>query len=303
MPRSFLLALGLTTLLSTACSQAQSDKTNNSETATTEKQKGKKGKKNKGDKSKSEKAVAGLEKMASLDGNIRESSGLAHGGRPGTYYTHSDAGNPPVLYLFNEQGKLLGERELPVTNVDWESLAEDNQGNVYVVDAGNNNNSRRDLAIYRVKPDQPDKVGKISFRYADQKAFPPTKEERNFDCEASLWHAGKVYLFTKDRAQQSTSKVYTLPDQPGTQTAQLLTELSISGEVTGADLSPDSQHLALVGREMLYLYEGNDFAGALKASVKTVSLKGAGQTEGVLFLDNNTLLISTEQGSLYRYKL
>jgi hypothetical protein len=298
MPRSFLLALGLTTLLSTACSQAQSDKTKDLDTATTEKQKGKKGKKNKG-----EKTVAGLEKIATLDGTIRESSGLAHGGRAGTYYTHSDAGNPPILYLFDEQGKLLGERELPVTNVDWESLAEDNKGNVYVVDAGNNNNTRRDLTVYRVKPQESDKVDKISFSYSDQKEFPPAKEERNFDCEASLWHAGKLYLFTKDRAQQNTSKVYTLPDQPGEQTAQLLTKLAVEGEVTGADLSPDGRHLALMGREMLYLYEGNDLAGALKATVKTVSLKGAGQTEGVLFLDNNTLLISTEQGSLYRYKL
>ncbi|MGP3631659.1 hypothetical protein, partial [Pseudomonas aeruginosa] len=125
----------------------------------------------------------------------------------------------------------------------------------------------------------------------------------NFDCEASLWHAGKLYLFTKDRAQQSTSKVYTLPAQPGNQTAQLLTELTVDGEVTGADLSPDGRHLALMGKEKMYLFEGNDFAAALKATPKTVALKGAGQTEAVLFLDNNTLLIGTEQGSLYRYKL
>ncbi|MBD2715777.1 hypothetical protein KBK19_12095 [Microvirga sp. STR05] len=300
MPRIFLLSLGLITMLSTACSQAQSDTAKEMNDAPkTEKKKGKKGKKDKA----SSGSVASLQPVGELQGGIPESSGLAHGGRPGTFYTHGDAGTSSTLYLINEQGEKLGERELSVRNIDWESLADDGKGTVFVTDAGNNNNSRRDLAIYRVNPQQPDNVGKISFRYPDQSAFPPPKEERNFDCEASLWHDGKVYLFTKDRANQSTSKVYSVSDQPGSYVAESLAKLRISGEVTGADLSPDGRHLALLGRQELYLFEGNDLNSALKATPKNISLKGAGQTEGVLFLDNGTLLISTEEGALYRYKL
>ncbi|QNH61521.1 hypothetical protein [Hymenobacter sediminicola] len=300
MPRIFLLSLGLITMLSTACSQAQSDTAKEmNDSPKTEKKKDKKGKKDKA----SSGPVASLQPVGELQGGIPESSGLAHGGRPGTFYTHGDAGTSSTLYLINEQGEKLGERELPVRNIDWESLADDGKGTVFVTDAGNNNNSRRDLAIYRVNPQQPNSVGKISFRYPDQSAFPPAKEERNFDCEASLWHDGKVYLFTKDRATQSTSKVYSVSDQPGSYVAELLAKLRISGEVTGADLSPDGRHLALLGRQELYLFEGNDLNGALKATPKSVSLKGAGQTEGVLFLDNGTLLISTEEGALYRYNL
>jgi len=302
MSRIFLLALGFATLLSTACSQAQSDTANDSgDPPKAEKKKGKKNKK--GKKEESGALPANLQPVGELQGGVPESSGLAHGGRPGTFYTNGDAGNSPILYLINEQGELLGQRELPVSNVDWESLADDGQGTLFVTDAGNNDNSRRDLIIYRVNPNQPDQVGKINFRYPDQSAFPPPKDERNFDCEASLWHAGKVYLFTKDRAQQSTSKVYSVPAQPGSYTAELVTKLSVAGEVTDADLSPDSRRLALLGREELYLFEGSDLASAMQATPKTVSLKGAGQTEGILFLDNNTLLISTEQGALYRYKL
>ena len=299
MSRIFLLALSFATLLSTACSQAQNDNANGSNgPSKTEKKKGKK-------KGKKDGAglPASLQPVGELQGGVPESSGLAHGGRPGTFYTNGDAGNSPILYLINEQGELLGQRELPVPNVDWESLADDGQGTLFVTDAGNNDNSRRDLAIYRVSPSQPDQVGKISFRYPDQSAFPPPKDERNFDCEASLWHAGKVYLFTKDRARQSTSKVYSVPDQPGSYTAELVTKLRVSGEVTDADLSPDGRQLALLGREELYLFEGRDLAEALQATPKTVSLEGAGQTEGILFLDNGTLLISTEQGALYRHKL
>ncbi|UOG75877.1 hypothetical protein MTX78_04590 [Hymenobacter tibetensis] len=299
MSRIFLLALGLTALVGSGCSQAQSDNAKESTDSPKSEKKGKKNKKG----GKEKEVAAALEPVGELQGGVPESSGLAHGGRPGTFFTHGDAGREPILYLINEKGELLGQRELPVTNVDWESLSDDGKGTIFVVDAGNNNNSRKDLVVYRVKPDQPDKVSKINFRYADQTAFPPPKEERNFDCEASLWNAGKLYLFTKDRAQQTTSKVYTLSDQPGTHTAQLLTKLAVDGEVTDADLSPDGRHLALLGREKLYLFEGTDLASALKATPKTVSLKGAGQTEGVLFLDNGTLFISTEQGALYRYKL
>lgn len=302
MSRPYLLALGFAALLGSACSEAQSEASTELTDSTSPKSEKKKGKKNKKDDD-ALPTVAGLQRVGELQGGVPESSGLARGTRPGTFYTNGDAGTSPILYLVNEQGELLGQRELPVPNIDWESLADNGQGTLYVVDAGNNNNSRRDLAIYRLRPEQPEKVEKISFRYPDQNAFPPSKEERNFDCEASLWHAGKLYLFTKDRALQSTSKVYSVADKPGTQTAELLTRLRISGEVTGADLSPDGRHLALLGREELYLLEGSDLNSTLKATPRTVSLDGAGQTEGVLFLDNGTLLISTEQGTLYRYKL
>ncbi len=41
------------------------------------------------------------------------------------------------------------------------------------------------------------------------------------------------------------------PNKPGQQTANLLTSLSINGEVTDADLSPDGKRLALLGKEEL----------------------------------------------------
>ncbi|QIX62443.1 hypothetical protein HER32_15145 [Hymenobacter sp. BT18] len=285
-------------LLTSSCSEAQSSGETEKNQADKGKKEGKKGKKNKGNA-----PTADLQRLGELSGGVPESSGLARGPRPGTFYTHADAGNAPVLFEVDAQGKLLNSLKLPVENTDWESLAQDNSGNIFVTDAGNNNNSRRDLVIYRLNPSQPQQVGRISFAYADQSEFPPTKSDRNFDCEASLWHNGQLYLFTKDRAQHSTSKVYTLPDQPGKHTAKLLTKLSIAGEVTGADLSPDGRHLALLGREQLFLLEGNSLDEALKATPKVISLSGAGQTEGVVFTDNGTLVISTEQGAIYQYKL
>jgi hypothetical protein len=295
--RLLLLSTSLATVLfSTSCSEAQSDK------------KGKGGKKKENleslENSLIDGAVPGLRRVGSLNGGVPESSGLARAETAGTFYTHADAGNEPVLYKIDMSGRLLGKSTLPFTNVDWESLAQDDKGNLFVVDAGNNNNSRRDLAVYRLNPNSQD-LGRIKFSYSDQTAFPPGKKQRNFDCEASLWHAGKVYLFTKDRGAQATSKVYTLSDQPGTQKAQLLTSITIPGEVTGADVSADGRRIALLAREELFMLEGNSFEAALKASPRRISLKGAGQTEGIVFHkdDPSKLFISTEEGNIYEYSL
>lgn len=295
-------------LSSSSCSQAQSE----DPTAKTHKDSkkggkkdGKKGKKNKEDTLENrfiDAAVPGLTKIGTMS-RVPESSSLALAEQPGTFYTNADAGNSPTLYKVNTEGKLLQEIDLPVANHDWESLAKDDKGNLYVVDAGNNNNSRKNLVIYRLNPAAPQQVSKISFAYADQTEFPPKKDDRNFDCEASIWHAGKLYLFTKDRAQQSTSKVYMLTDQPGQQTAKLIAKLAIPGEVTDANLSPDGKRLALLGREELFILEGSDLNAILKAKPRRIDLGGAGQTEGLVFTDNQTLIISTEQGSLYQYKL
>ncbi|UOQ55115.1 hypothetical protein [Hymenobacter cellulosivorans] len=298
--RLLLLSASLSVILfSTSCSEAQNDD-----------KKGKGGKKK--DKQESlennliESSIPGLRKVGALNGGVPESSGLARAETAGTFYTHADAGNQPVLYKIDMTGRLLGKSTLPFSNVDWESLAQDDKGNIFIVDAGNNNNSRSDLVVYRINPaSNSQDLSRSNFSYADQTAFPPGKKERNFDCEASLWYGGKLYLFTKDRGARQTSKVYTLSDQPGNQKARLLTKLAIAGEVTGADVSSDGHRIALLAREELFMLEGNSFEAALKATPRRISLKGAGQTEGIVFHkdDNNKLFISTEEGNIYEYSL
>ncbi|TLM93216.1 hypothetical protein [Hymenobacter jeollabukensis] len=285
--------LGLTLLTSAACSEAQDGK-------------GKKGGGKKGGKKTSVmNPIAGLTKVGHMGSEVKESSGLALGPEAGTFYTHGDDGAEPTLYLVRTDGSLVKSLPVPgVNQVDWESVTQDNQGVLYIGDCGNNNNDRRDLTIYRFDPRQPDAaVRSIRFTYPDQQEFPPGKKERNFDCEASLWYNGGIYLFTKDRGQGSTCKVYRLQaDGPAKQTAQLLGKIAVAGEVTDAALSPDGRTLALLGREELFLcpVSGGNFT---QTTPRAVRLPGAGQTEGAVFQDNNTLMISTEQGNLYRYQL
>jgi hypothetical protein len=285
--------LSLTLLASAACSEAQSEK-------------GKKGGGKKGGKKTTlMNPIAGLTKIGHMGKEVKESSGLALGPEANTYYTHGDDGAEPTLYLVRQDGSLVKSLPVPgVRQVDWESVTADKQGVLYIGDCGNNNNDRRDLTIYRFDPRQPQAaVRSIRFTYPDQQEFPPGKKERNFDCEASLWYEGGIYLFTKDRGQGSTCKVYRLQaDGPAKQEAKLLGRIAVKGEVTDAALSPDGRTLALLGREELFLcpVSGGNFT---QTTPRPVPLPGAGQTEGAVFQDNNTLIISTEQGNLFRYEM
>jgi len=294
-------------LLTSACSSAEGDHVSNAADqpqGITQSHPGKKGKKgHKKHKDEAENLPGGLRRVGKLTDGILESSGLCAAPEAGTYFTFGDDGQQPTVWRVDATGQQVGEFTLGAPNHDWESLSRDPSGNYYLGDCGNNNNDRQNLAILRFRPATPSQVAKINFKYPDQTEFPPSKKDRNFDCEASLWHDGQVYLFTKDRAQESTCKVYTVPDAPGNYTARLLTKLVIPGEVTDATLSPDGHRLVLLARQELFILDGNSWDAILKATPRHISLEGAGQTEGAAFKDPKTLLITTEQGDVYELPL
>jgi outer membrane protein assembly factor BamB len=298
--------LGIT-LLTSACSQTEGDNTAADQPQAIAQvpvaKKGKKGGHKKGKKDGAAGLPAGLRSVGRLTDGILESSGLCAAPEADTYFTFGDDGQQPFVYRVDATGQQVGQFTLGAPNHDWESLSRDNRGNYYMGDCGNNNNDRRNLAILRFRPEQPATVAKINFSYPDQTEFPPSKSARNFDCEASLWHDGQVYLFTKDRAQSTTCKVYTVPETPGTYKAKLITKLAIPGQVTDATLAPSGRRLVLLARQELFILEGNSWDEILKATPRHIDLKGAGQTEGAAFKDENTLLLTTEQGAVYELDL
>ncbi|WP_192821732.1 hypothetical protein [Rufibacter sp. LB8] len=243
-----------------------------------------------------------LGKLPSL---VEESSGLELADQPNTYWTHNDAGNEAVLYKINEKGKLLSQLQVNGTeNKDWEDLAQDTKGFLYIGDMGDNGNRRKDLRIYKMSMKNGNRVQVLNFTYADKPKGKIEKEARNFDCEAFFWHANHLYLISKDRGQSKTAKLYSLPDTPGTHVAKLLAKKDFPGQVTSADLSPDGRNLAVLTFGKVYLYPVA--AGSTQffsKAPKVLELPRSGQVEAVVFKNNKTLIISNEEGSLYRYSL
>jgi hypothetical protein len=241
-------------------------------------------------------------RVGRLPGTLRESSGLARADSLRGLWTHGDAGTPARLTLIALPGTIRGTLELaPLPNTDWEDLAQDPAGHVYIGDFGNNANQRRDLAIYRValRGGRP-VVDTIAFRYPDQRAFPPARKRRNFDCEAFFWYQDTLHLFSKDRSRQQWVKHYALPARPGRHVATLLDSIRLNRPITSADISPDGRTVALLGYGGVFFFARQPGRRLFDAPKRFRALPTTGQAEALVFLNDSTFVVSNEQGRLYQ---
>lgn len=151
-------------------------------------------------------------KIADLPPALSESSGLETTSE-GVLYSINDGGNSAEIFELDTQAMLL--RTLKVigfANVDWEDLAFNEAGDLYIGDIGNNDNKRKDLKIGIVPStqlgDDSLRPRVINYRYADQEEFPPVASKRNYDCEAMVAKGDSIYLFTKNRTDPFDGWVY-----------------------------------------------------------------------------------------------
>lgn len=232
---------------------------------------------------------------------VVESSGLEIADAEGDLWTHGDGGNTAKLYKITAQGDRLQELDLaPLTNIDWEDLAQDEDGHLYIGDFGNNQNKRRNLAIYRLNGPELREVDTIHFAYADQRQFPPKKVNRNFDCEAFFYHQDSLHLFTKNRGEDKWVKYYVLPAQPGTHTARLVDSMQIKTWITAADISPDGRTVALLGYGQAYLIDRIAGRKLFDGSKSCMLLPQTGQAEALVFVNDRDFVLSNEKGKIFR---
>lgn len=266
---------------------------------------------------------ASVSKLADLPARVAESSGVVGAGVD-KVWTHSDSGEANELFLVDTAGTLL--RTLLIgnaTNVDWEDLARDDQNRIWINDAGNNGNGRRDLRLYRITdPDSHNldtvQADILNFSFSDQTLFPPPASQHNFDIEAICWYADSIFLFTKDRSTPFTgyTKLYSLPAEPGSHIALLRDSLFIDsdiqrGRVTAADIDTATGTLALLTRAQvlcLFGYSGTSF---FRGQSRSYFFTGrVDQVEALAFVNSNTLYMTDEgspannvRGGLYRVNL
>ncbi|MFN3529283.1 MAG: hypothetical protein ACK417_05120 [Bacteroidia bacterium] len=266
---------------------------------------------------------ANTRKICDLPATISESSGLVMAG-PDKIWTHSDSGDPNFLFLVDTTGILL--RTLVIqnaSNIDWEDIARDNEGNIWINDAGNNGQGRRDLRLYRINnPDlhQADTVQaiRLAFSFEDQIAFPPPASEHNFDIEAMSWYNDSLYLFTKDRSVPFTgyTKMYVLPADSGNYVARLVDSFFVDGDaqrgrVTAADIDTATGTLALLTRSQLLCFYNYPAALFFQGQLNRYFFSArVDQVEAIAFLNGNTLFMTDEgspsnnvRGALYEVSL
>ncbi|MFC3810692.1 hypothetical protein [Lacihabitans lacunae] len=240
-----------------------------------------------------------IEKVGEFPSLINESSGLIKANENGKYWTHNDGGGKPQLYMVDAEGLIYETLEIPnADNKDWEDLAKDTKGNIYIGDFGNNNNKRKDLVIYKKGNLN---VEKLTFRYSDQD-FKDNKD-LSFDCEAFFWANDSLYLFTKSWAKgKKISKLYVMPDKPGDYTLKPQDSVWLKSQVTGADISPDGTKYVLITYGKLFLYGIKN--GKINFGEPLTCFKiGKNQTEAVVFENDHKIIFSNEQGKIYQIEI
>lgn len=241
------------------------------------------------------------------DPDISEASGIvASRQHKNVFWVHNDSGDGPRLFAVNSAGNRLAEVMIAnALNEDWEDIALDDRQHLYIGDIGNNANNRRDLSVYIIP--EPDTVkdtvvrvtGKLSFLYPDQdwtKTSP-----RNFDAEALFYYDHTLWILTKHRSDSNT-KLYRFPslDTSSVQTLEWVDRFAIEGMVTGADVRPDGNMLAVLTYSNVWIFdlthrEGNQL---LTTPVKQIPIF-LYQAEGICW-QNGDLVIVNEQREWYR---
>lgn len=247
------------------------------------------------------KKLFNINKVGSLPNTITESSGLAKSFNKNTFWTHNDGGGEAELYEIDSVGNLMNTLKVPnTTNIDWEDLAQDSKGNIYIGDFGNNTNQRKDLTIYKFQPNYPEKVEKITFSFSDQMEFPPQKKDMNFDCEAFFWANDSLFLFSKNRGDKLV-KMYKMPSLAGDYKVEPISNIFLKTNITAADISPNGNQFALLGYGKIFLFgiENNQISFSKPQFCIKASLK---QTEALAYISENKILITNEQKGVFIIK-
>lgn len=186
-----------------------------------------------------------------------------------TLVAHNDSGDESRIYVLNTKGKIQHSILIKnVENIDLEDITYDGKKYLYIGDFGNNTNTRKDLAIYKIKAedviDNKDVEAEIiHYSYPDQKDFPPNNANLYYDCEALTFADDSLYLFTKNRTSPFDGKcmIYRLPTKAGTYEANFYNYIIIGNRdwyrdaITAADCKNDKLFLLTYNRVISYSFK------------------------------------------------
>jgi len=261
-----------------------------------------------------------LNLIEKLPQKLKENSGVVSYSKDTAWFIE-DNGNSDNIYKTDFKGKIIQQFDVKnAKNIDWEDLSKDTSGNLYIGDFGNNDNTRKNLAILKLPNPEIEKGGKINakiikFNYPEQKEFPPRKSELVFDAEAFFHHLGYLYIFTKNRTNPFTGEtlIYRIPDKKGSYEATLIGSLNFCNDwdtcrITSAAISPDGKTIVLLSYGKLWTITNFSMDALHQGSIKEIDLGIRTQLESVCFSSNKTLLLSDEERedtgrNLYSYTL
>ena len=244
-----------------------------------------------------------LKVVADLPGNLKEASAIEQVANSDLLWTIEDSGNKNNLYGLNLNGTIAKDIDVSnSSNIDWEDLTSDAQGNIYIGDFGNNSKNRDDFTIYKISDLTKDETK------AERINFTLPKKVKPKDFEAFFIFNNNFYIFSKEN---KSAMVFKVPNRLGTHVAKLLGEFKLKGKhlkVTAADISRDGKTIVLLNHDKLWSitnFKADDF---LNGNLQPLAFKHNSQKEGICFKDGNSVYITDEKhknegGNLYAFTL
>ncbi|SIN82501.1 hypothetical protein SAMN05444166_1122 [Singulisphaera sp. GP187] len=243
-----------------------------------------------------------LERVGRLDAPaIREASGIVASRRhPGIFWVHNDSGNLPSLFAVKRDGSLVREYLVRVPNIDWEDIAIDNDGHLYLGEIGNNDGRLPLRAIHRI--DEPDPTqpgtGALVVEATSYYRFP---RSGRFDAESLFLDAGRAVVVAKT-FHRDEAELFAIPLSPPAPLLRPAVPESLGRlpqfrePATGADLTRDGRLLAVCAVNVARVYQ-RDRSG-LWTLVGTVRYQ-ADDVEAIAW-DGLDLVLAGENRALYR---
>jgi hypothetical protein len=236
------------------------------------------------------------------DLRIKESSGVIASRRyADVFWTHNDGGGPKkqVLYAIDLAGNTRAFFSvIDVTLQDWEDLAIDDTGHLYIGDIGNNDAKRDMLTVYEIDEPNPQAgTGSIAPKRAWKLKFPGAP----FDCESLFVWKDHGYVVSKvfDTARAQIFR-FPLEETNEPLTLELVATTKIESPVTGADISADGTLLGLVAKNGAYVFRiDGDLTRVTKANPHHTKLENE-HIEGCCFVPEG-LLATSERRMIFLF--
>jgi hypothetical protein len=259
---------------------------------------------------------------------IQEASALEASRQfPGVYWTVPDSGNPPHLVAIDGAGKVLATYQIKdAVNLDWECVALDESGRLYICDVGNNaiRGKSRLLQrwVYVVREPDPRKLIAEDAPLGEPPTLPLERTilvrypQGPFDIESAFAWADSVYFISKTNPDgalyrlplaQSPAHSQAVSDKESVEEAvklEKVIELPGLRSATSASLSPDRRLLAVSTYTEVWLYGLADRGAAIPLESNRPARRlpfRAPEVEACAW-DGRHLLLLSESGMLYRLR-
>jgi hypothetical protein len=136
---------------------------------------------------------------------------------------------------------------------DWEDIAADDKGHLFLGDIGNNDANRTSIAVHQLS--EPDTKASQNGLAAVTRTWHLRYPAMPFDCESLFVWGDSGYLISKVfNDERADLYRFSLTNSAPFQTLELVGELRIDSPVTGADITQDGNLLGIVAKNGAYVY-------------------------------------------------